>query len=141
MYKRQDEDYTVVPNGYYEGNGADAANVFVPISRQELAVAFSPRLGNLVVVNAGYSLKPVKNLQTSLKGILFLRPTSGPIMDARTIDSDSKYLGTELDGIINYRPFSDLGASLSLGLFLPMGGAFADQDALFKGQLEISFSF
>lgn len=136
-----DVDFTTVPNGYYEGNTTERANVFVPISRQQLAVSFSPRLGNLVVLDAGYSLKPNKNLQTSLKGILFLRPTSGPIMDARTVDSDSKYLGTELDGIVRFRPFSDFGASLSLGLFLPMGGAFNNQDAMFKGQLEISVSF
>jgi hypothetical protein len=141
LFASGDEDFEVVPNGYYEGNTVDRATVFVPISRQQLAVAFSPRLGNLVVLNAGYSLKPTKNLQTSLIGLLFLRPTTGPIMDIRPISSDSKYLGTELDGIVNFRPFSDLGASLSLGLFLPMGGAFTDQDVLFKGQLEISFSF
>ena len=136
-----DEDFTVVLNGYYEGNTTERANVFVPISRQQLAVAFSPRLGNLVVLDASYSLKPNRYLQTSLKGVMFLRPTSGPIMDARTVDPDSKYLGTEIDGIVNFRPFSDLGASLSLGVFLPMGGAFVNQDTLVKGQLEISFSF
>jgi len=141
LFASGDEDFDVVPNGYYEGNTTDRATVFVPISRQQLAVAFSPRLGNLVVLDAGYSLKPTQNLQTSLKGILFFRPTSGPIMDARTSSSDSKYLGTELDGIVKFRPFSDLGASLAFGLFLPMGGAFTDQDLLFKGQLEISFSF
>jgi hypothetical protein len=141
LFASGDEDFDVVPNGYYEGNTLDRANVFVPISRQQLAVAFSPRLGNLIVVDAGYSLKPAENLQTSLKGILFFRPTTGPIMDARSTNSDAKYLGTELDGIVNFRPFSDLGASLSLGVFLPMGGAFTNQDVLFKGQLEISFGF
>jgi hypothetical protein len=141
LFTSGDEDFTTIPKGYYEGNTVERATVFVPISRQQLAVAFSPRLGNLMILDVGYSLKPTKNLQTALKGILYFRPTSGPIMDARTIDSDSNYLGTELDGIVNFRPLSDLGASLSLGLFLPMGGAFADQDVLFKGQLEISFSF
>ena len=143
LFASGDEDFLSVPQGYYEGNTLDRANVFVPISRQQLAVAFSPRLGNLVILDAGYSLKPAENLQTSLKGILFLRPTTGPIMDAREVDSasDSKYLGTEIDGTVNFRPFSDLGASLSLGVFLPMGGAFTDQDILLKGQLEISFIF
>jgi hypothetical protein len=136
-----DEDFTVVPNGYYEGNTNERANVFVPISRQQLAVAFSPRLGNLVVLDASYSLKPNRYIQTSFRGAMFLRPTSGPIMDARTVDPDSKYLGTELDGIVNIRPSSDLGASLSLGLFFPMEGAFLTQELLIKGQLEISFSF
>ena len=143
LFSSGDEDFLVVPEGYYEGNTLDRANVFVPISRQQLAVAFSPRLGNLVILDAGYSLKPAENLQASLKGILFLRPTTGPIMDQREVDpaSDSKYLGTEIDGTVNFRPFSDLGASLSLGVFLPMGGALTEQDVLFKGQLEISFSF
>jgi hypothetical protein len=141
LFSSGDEDFTVIPDGYYEGNTIDRATVFVPISRQQLAVAFSPRLGNLVIVDAGYSLKPTENLQAALKGILFIRPTTGPLMDDRTTSSDSKYLGTEFDGIVNFRPFSDLGASLSLGVFLPMGGAFTNQDILFKGQLEISFSF
>jgi hypothetical protein len=141
LFSSGDEDFTFVPEGYYEGNTLDRATVFVPISRQDLAVAFSPRLGNLVIVDAGYSLKPAKNLQTSLKGILFLRPTTGPIMDALSTSSDSKYLGTEFDGIVNFRPFSDLGTSLSLGLFLPMGGALTNQDVLFKGDLGISLSF
>jgi hypothetical protein len=141
LFSSGDEDFTVVPAGYYEGNTLERATVFVPISRQELAVAFSPRLGNLIILDTGFSLKPAKNLQASLKGILFFRPTTGPIMDARSVSSDSKYLGTEFDGIVNFRPFSDLGASLSLGLFLPMGGALATQEVLFKGQLEISFSF
>jgi hypothetical protein len=136
-----DEDFEAISKGYYEGNTLDRANVFVPISRQQLAVAFSPRLGNLVVLDAGYSLKPAENLQTSLKGILFLRPTTGPIMDDRSTSSDSKYLGTELDAIVNFRPLSDLGGSFALGVFLPMGGAFANQDVLLKAQLEISFSF
>lgn len=141
LFASGDEDFEAITNGYYEGNTLERANVFVPISRQQLAVAFSPRLGNLIVLDAGYSLKPSKNLQTSLKGIVFFRPTTGPIMDARPINSDTKYLGTELDGIVNFRPFSDLGASLSVGLFLPMGGAFTNQDVLLKGQLEISVSF
>jgi hypothetical protein len=136
-----DEDFEAVPNGYYEGNTLEQATVFVPISRQQLAAAFSPRLGNLVIVDTGFSLKPLQNLQTSIKGLLFLRPTSGPIMDARSISSDSKYLGTEFDGVVNFRPFSDLGTSLTLGLFLPAGGAFSNQDVVFKSQLEISFSF
>jgi hypothetical protein len=141
VYSSGDEDFADL---FTEGNRADRANVFVPISRQELAVAFSPRLGNLLLLEAQYSLKPVAALQTLLKGILFLRPTTGPISDPRVDPAtESKYLGTEIDGVVNFRPLSDLGTSLSLGLFLPMGGAFRDsyQEAEFRGKLQISFSF
>jgi len=141
LFTSGDGDFNALPNAYYEGNTAERAGVFMPISRQQLAVVFSPRLGNLIVLDAGYSIKPRKDLQAAIKALLYFRPTTGPIMDARATDFDSKYLGAEVDGLVNFRPFSDLGASLSMGVFLPMGGAFTDQEAVLKGQLEISFSF
>jgi len=144
LFSSGDKDFMELIDGFYEGNTAERANVFVPISRQQLAVAFSPRLGNLVVAEMGYSIKPIDVLQAMLKGFIFFRPTIGPISDLR-IDSlsESKYLGTEIDCILNFRPFSDLGTALSLGLFLPKGGAFDStyQKAEFQGKLEISFSF
>ncbi len=141
LFSSGDEDFTDL---FIEGNTADKANVFVPISRQELALVFSPRLGNLMFVEASYSLKPNERLQTLVKGIVFLRPTTGPISDLRVDPfSENRYLGTEFDGVLYFRPFSDLGAALSLGIFVPMGGAFSDtyQKVEIQGQLEISFSF
>jgi hypothetical protein len=135
-----DEDNTT----YLEGNTAGASTLFVPISQETLGLAFQPQLGNLVIVNASYSLKPVSQLQLMAKVMSFLRPTTGAI-SALGLDPTSSdlYLGSEFDGIANFRPFSDLGIAFSLGFFLPNGGAFTGRAALpvLAGRLEVSLSF
>ena len=125
-----------------EGNREGLATVFVPITNNDIALVFSPRLANLMLLEASYSIKPLRELQTQLKGFVFLRPTTGPISDLR-VDGDSIYLGSEVDIIARYRPLSDLGLALSLGLFFPGKEAFTtgEEDPEFRGRLEISFAF
>jgi hypothetical protein len=125
-----------------EGNREGLATVFVPVSNNDIALVFSPRLANLMLLEASYSIKPLRDLQTQLRGFVFLRPTTGPVSDLR-VDGDSIYLGSEIDAVVRYRPLSDLGLALSLGLFFPGGEAFTaiEQDPEFRGRLEISFAF
>lgn len=125
-----------------EGNREGLATVFVPVSNNDIALVFSPRLANLMLLEASYSIKPLRDLQTQLRGFVFLRPTTGPTSDLR-IDGDSIYLGSEIDGVVRYRPLSDLGLALSLGLFFPGMEAFTsgEEDPEFRGRLEISFAF
>jgi len=125
-----------------EGNRDGLATVFVPVSSKDLALVFSPRLANLILLEASYSIKPLEFLQTLVKGIVFLRPTTGPISDLR-VDGDSIYLGSEIDAVARLRPFSDLGLALSFGLFFPGQEAYtvSERDPELRGRLEISFSF
>jgi hypothetical protein len=129
---------------FLEGNTSGASTLFVPISQETLGVAYQPQLGNLIVLTASYSLKPVSELQLMTKVSSFLRPTTGAIYTAG-LDPASRalYLGTEVDGIANFRPFSDLGTAFTLGVFLPSGSAFAGQAVLpvLAGRLEVSLSF
>jgi hypothetical protein len=135
-----DADYTTQ---FIEGNREGLATTFVPVSQQDLALLFTPRLGNLALLSLGWSIKPIEILQTGLTAVLFLRPTTGLVSDVRVDPaSDSAFLGSELDATAGLRPFSDLGAVLSLGVFFP-GSAFrADQqEPQFRGKLEISLAF
>jgi hypothetical protein len=130
-------------DSFIEGNRDGLATVFSTISQTELTLLFSPRLGNLVMAEASYSLKPAAVLQTILKATFFLRPSLGPISDARVDPASSeRYLGTEIDLMARLRLFSDLGLAFTVGAFLP-GGAFqaSYRDADFGGRLELSFSF
>ena len=139
LFASGDEDFA---HSVIEGNREGMATVFVPISNRDQALVFSPRLANLVFLEASYSIKPLPKLQTQVKGIVFLRPTTGPVSDTR-VTEDSIYLGSEIDTVATFRPFSDLGMALSLGLFFPGHDAFgaAYQDPQFRGRAEISFSF
>jgi len=135
-----DEDFA---DSFIEGNRSGLATVFSTISQPELTLLFSPRLGNIVLAEASYSLKPAAVLQTLLKATLFLRPTLGPVSDARVDSaSSSRYLGTEVELIARVRLFSDLGLAFTAGAFLP-GDAFqaAYREPDFGARIELSFSF
>jgi hypothetical protein len=150
VYASGDEDSF----SFIEGNSDDRASTFVPISYDsDIALVFPPQLGNILLFDISYSLRPfsgsktsiLSNLQTMLKALIFFRPTSGPISEAGLDPtSDAAYLGTEIDLIINFRPFSDLGTALSLGLFVPnTGEAFLEdqRETEFLGRFEFSLSF
>jgi hypothetical protein len=135
-----DEDFA---DNFIEGNRDGLATVFSTISQPELNLLFSPRLGNLVLAEASYSLKPAAVYQTSVKTTVFLRPMLGPISDARVDPaSASPYLGTEIDLTARLRLSSDLGLAFTEGVFLP-GGAFQSsyRQPDFGGRIELSFSY
>jgi hypothetical protein len=150
LFSSGDEDF----DGYTDGNKEGYAQFFIPISLSSFGLIFSPQLGNIFLAELSGSIKPFagrragEKFQTILKGITFFRTTTGPVSEAG-IDpaSTALYLGTEVDAIINFRPFSDFGTSLSFGCFLPNNnpgsGAFLDTERKpeILGRFEASFSF
>ena len=143
-----DPDYS----SFFEGNSSAGSRLFTPISKIDTGLVFSPQMANLIFLSLSYSIKPLsgissralKNLQTVITGRAFFRPTAGPISETG-LDSASTelYLGTEVSGVVNFRPLSDLGTALSVGLFFPSSLAFSTdyQQVQFLGRLEISYSF
>lgn len=136
---------------YYEGNTSGAATMFTPISQEVIGLAFTPQLGNLILIDLNYSFKPFaqstsvwKNLQIIAKVLSFFRPTTGAISQpGLSATSTDLYLGVEPELIANFRPFSDFGVVVSTGVFVPNGGAFtgpATQPTI-AGRIEFSMSF
>ncbi len=115
-------------------------NEFKPITEPTLGLVFNPRLSNLIFTELEYSLRPFAGPQRTngdmvrvgVAGRGFFRGYTGDIdyIDKFDPDSDSLYLGTELELAISARLFSDLGLSLRSGVFLPGSGdagAFSDE--------------
>ena len=152
LFASGDEDYT---SDFYEGNTSGTAGTFVPISSPTLALVFSPALGNIFLFDLSYSIKPfsksgslaMENFQTMLKGLMFFRASTGLLSEPFTNRaSEALYLGTEIDVILNFRPFSDLGMALSYGIFIPNSGPdgafFEDvREIEMLGRFELSISF
>jgi len=145
LFSSGDSDF----GSYYEGNTADHATMFQGITAPGFGVAFSPKLGNLMVLRANYSVKPfsgsgysaMENFQARLAGFGFFRPTDGVISEAGINPaSDAAYLGSEADLILSFRPFSDLGFALSSGIFMPNSGS-ATSDAAFLDDVQKKFQF
>jgi len=92
--------------------------------------------------------KSLESIQVELLGVSFFRSTGG-IISNETLKpgSSEKYLGTEVDLKVRYRPFSDLGVSITGGLFFPNDDG--DDAPLVKGdspvrsaiQAHVSFSY
>jgi hypothetical protein len=128
----------------FEGAVASTFHRFTPVTQATLAQAFSPALSNLVVGELDYSASPRLGAlrfdgQASLLG--FFRPTAGPITGVSGIDPDSSsaYLGSEADLSLGYRILSDVGLSLSAGVFVP-GSAFAVSDLRYSLTAQVGLS-
>ena len=117
---------------YMEGNTEGDANVFTPVTNPSSGYIFSPQLGNMTSIQMSYGIKPLEwidsvfteNLQIVLAGGLLFRTVVGPIsVPGINPASTSRFLGAEIDLTFNYRPFSDLGAAIGMGLFIPNNSA------------------
>ena len=115
---------------------------FAPISSSRRGYVFSIQPGNLMYGDLGFSIKPLENLQLALNGTTFFRAVNGPVSDSGVLETsgDGLYLGEEIDFTLNWRPFSDLGLSLSSGVFLPYGGILEEEDPQFSIGSYVSFS-
>jgi len=132
---------------YSSGDGDSSGNdtTFLPITRSGFGAVFSPSLGNIIVNDISYSLKPLDKLQTIVKVLAFTRSTTGSISeDGLDPNSSSLYLGSELDVTANYRPFSDLGLSLTAGLYFPSSATYSAaylEESPILGSIKLNVSF
>ncbi|MFP4432713.1 MAG: hypothetical protein ACLFPV_15795 [Spirochaetaceae bacterium] len=110
-------------------------NEFKPINEPTLGLAFSPRLSNLILTELSYSLRPfadpagrhptLDDFETKIVGRGFFR---GYIGDSNYIadfdpESDSLFMGTEVELGVAARVFTDLGLGLRTAVFVPATGS------------------
>mgnify|MGYP006303492061 CR=1 FL=1 len=142
---------------FYEDSRTETPSLFIPVTAKPLTFVLAPTLGNMMVIGASYSLKPLSfmegsvfadNLQAAIKLGVIARHKSGPAsVSVPNTDSDKNYLGSEVDVSLSFRPFSDLGVSLTGGVFLPNmsdGGPYDAPNAsgaVTKVEISASFSF
>lgn len=124
----------------------DHSRAFLPISKQDTGIVFSPRMANITLVDFGYSLKPIDRLQTELRTILFFRTETGAISEGGLDSTDSvdHFLGPEFDLTANFRLYSDCGLSLGIGSFFPASGtkgAFYDDTPRYKATIKFFMTF
>jgi hypothetical protein len=130
--------------------GVKIASVgYLPVSEPDLAVCVSPGLNALAMFELRYSLLPfvdsgsaiAARFSPELSARVFLRTwTVGLDWIETDPDSDSFYLGTELETSLAWRVFSDLGIGLDGALFLPGGAAISDMDNLWSFGFNVSVS-
>ena len=124
LYTSGDTDATA----FASSNGSGTWSLFVPVTNTYLGEVFQIAPGNVWRMLLSYSIKPLSGasadrLQLVAKGTAFFRSTAGPLsLPGSNPATTSPYLGTELFGEIDWRPFSDLGLSLGGGYFFANDG-------------------
>ena len=131
---------------FYSDIGRTESSQFLPISKRDTGIVFSPRMSNIAMLELGYALKPLEPLQIDIRGFGFWRAATGPISESGVdqTDRDNRFLGLELDTRAEWRFYSDFGVTAGLGLFLPASGslgAMYDDSLRIKFTLEAVFAF
>jgi hypothetical protein len=127
---------------------------YVPMNQPDLGVTVSPQLAGLGMIELGYSFMPLADggsgsasrLQPYVNGRGYFRTWTVSVGWIETDpDSDSVYLGTELEGGVKWRMFSDVGLGLTGAVFLPaeapLGAAAPGTDPLWFVRIDLSISF
>ncbi len=110
-----------------QGNTPSLYTGYFGISRIGSALIFNPQPVNMAITQLLVSIKPfaastddLANLAVTASAFIFVRPTVGPIAETG-IDTTKSGLYVASEGDVNllWRPASDWGATLGVGVFLP----------------------
>ncbi len=114
---------------------------WVGISRTGGSLIFSPQPSNMFTSQLLISAKPHDSLQLVASVFTFLRPSPTGISEVGINPKSSDlFLGIETDLSALWRPVSDFGASLGMGVFVPNPGVL-DRSVEWKVQTGLSLSF
>ncbi|MDZ7794102.1 MAG: hypothetical protein U5P10_10555 [Spirochaetia bacterium] len=150
LYSSGDNDYNFFYGGY---GGERISSHFITLSSSpQFGIVFSPQIGNMSLGEISFSMRPfsktnsriLEKFQTTLAAITFFRNTGGVISEAGIdLTSDKSYLGSEIDLSLQFRPLSDVGITLSGGLFFPNEKVFMEAYDNMKSvaRLDASFRF
>lgn len=147
-YASGDSDY----NNFFEGNTESYAGYFMPITtNQREMLIFNPIVSNITSFKLAYSFKPLYDLEDihhlvknfTLQFIVksFVKSSKGPLLvDGIDADSDSVYVGTEMNFDVLLLSLSDFNLGFQLGSFIPGKDLFLETRNKPKTQLRLYFA-
>ena len=107
---------------------------FLAFGFVQTGFALFPRLSNIHIVRLGGSFWPLESvdffryLEIGIYGYLYRKDESAaPISDPGSTQNDSD-VGREIDLLLRWRILSDVGVTVSYGVFLP-GDAYLDDES------------
>ncbi|MCG8481038.1 MAG: hypothetical protein MI724_18235 [Spirochaetales bacterium] len=141
--------------GVMASGAGDALDPFVAISRDDVGIILDVPLRNIVFGEVSYSVVPfqtartrvLRDLQVGVSSRTFFRVSTDEVLDTTGVDalSDGRLVGNEAALNVGWRVLSDLGLSLTGGVFVPAtgsSGVFSDERTTeFSAQFQLSASF
>jgi hypothetical protein len=117
------------------------------ITRTGSALIFNPQPVNMGIAQLLFSIKPfakaksdLANVQVTASGFVFVRPTPGAIAESGLdTTKNDLYLASEGDLNVLWRPASDWGANLGVGVLVP--GPAMTRGVEMRAQMGLNLSF
>ena len=135
---------------YYGKNATGAQNQFIPVSNSgSRGYVLDLDLGNLSAFEVLLSLSGSNKFAFELSTTTFMRTVNGPVSTSMILDNgeESLFIGQEALMAFNFRPVSDFGASIKMGVLVPGEAIIINEylepflPVLPKVGLDLSFSF
>ena len=135
--------------GIYATGDGDGFDPFLSVSGASVGTVFSRPVSDLIYAEAGYSLRPLANSRSAAARAVQTGVTMRSFFAAQEPEGrpgDGQWYGNEVSLNISARLFSDLGLSLTAGMFLPitdedMGVLGKDAEPQYLGKIELSAAF
>jgi hypothetical protein len=129
----------VVTLGIRWGSGRvnDTIGPFRPVTTINQGNVFDAALPGLIVLQAGYTIRPYTSLSFGLDGRYFLRSDLNTFQDTSLKSGDERALGGELYGSITWVPVLDVAVLFSGGAFFPGMGNALSTDAPLRWKASI----
>ena len=104
-----------------EGYRSERPTQFLPVAGQTIGLVSGVAAGNLTAASLDVTVRPVPTVQTGLSAVTLFRTADGGPVDLAGVNTEAsgRYLGSEASASVTVRPFSDLGASIAAGVFVP----------------------
>ncbi len=141
--------------GVMASGAGDTLDQFVTISRDDVGIILDVPLRNIAFGEVSYSVVPFqtartrvfRDLQVGVSSRTFFRVSTDEVLDTTGVDalSDGHLVGNEAALNVGWRVLSDLGLSLTGGVFVPAtgsSGVFSDERTVeYSVQFQLSASF
>ena len=146
MFASGDSDRTTVTD-MAAGNQAGTTDTgFLAFGFVQTGFSLFPRVSNLHLFSFGGSIRPLESvelfhkLEVGLYGYYYRKATASELISDSRAFLPNADIGQELDFVLRWRIFSDLGVSLNYGCFFP-GAAYTDRSARHFFSTGFTYSF
>jgi hypothetical protein len=114
---------------------------FAPLTSIARGQVFNPKLSGVMIARAKYTARPHRTFSASMEGSYFFRTDGETLVRGEYPPSDSRLLGGELYGTLQWVPTEDLMITIGGGAFFPGWGDVFVPDSPVRWKASAGFIF
>ena len=105
----------------YSSGSGEQVSAFFPVIREAQGAVLTPAFSGMMTIRGIYQVRFSQGFAAYIGGRYFIRTDTVSFADPYIVN-DSRLLGAEADGSVQWNPFSDFSFSASGGIYFPRTG-------------------